>query len=214
MKKSFITLVGLVLGTFALFAQEQVPLPPAAPKSPYKDYTIQKSGFWWGGEVISGAALNFDPADNIKPVVPLQADVVLGYRFNEFIQVGGGFGFRYYFMNPNARAEYIVKDNKDKTIAPFSVPIFVDARGVMISGRSRDIVPCWSFDVGYAINDGFMVAPMVGLRFGYNERHHFILGLTYMAQQTILKHEPVQREDASWKPGFLHILGLKLAYEF
>lgn len=192
MKKLLITSLCALLGSLAVFAQ--VPTIPSAPsvnKGKYTDYTIQERGFWWGGELLGGALANE------TVYAPIQAQVIAGYRFNEFFQLGGGVGVRYYFNNTYRASRSGV-----------AVPLFLDLRGVIISGDSRFVVPCWSMDVGYVFNDGIMFSPMIGLRFGDEERHHFILGIAYMGQHTTFSFDDYKIK------GFLHGAMLKLAYEF
>lgn len=199
MKKLLLSSLCALAASLTLMAQ--VPTVPSAPnvnKGKYTDYTIQEKGFWWGGELLTGVL--FSPWSYSKSIyAPLQAQVVLGYRFNEFIQIGGGIGFRYYFNDD------IAHDGFNTSIG---IPLFVDARGLIISGQSRTVVPCWSFDLGYTIGDGMMASPMIGLRFGSGERHHFIAGLAYLAQMALVETDfgPYNR--------MMHGITLKLAYEF
>ena len=197
MKKVILTSLCVLLGSLSLLAQ--VPTVPQAPnvhkKSNYTDCTLQENGFWWGGEVLGGVL-----AHSRSLYGPLQAQVVAGYRFNEFIQIGGGVGVRYYLNDDRYRF------SKSRV----SVPIFVDARGLIISGQSRTVVPCWSMDLGWAIGDGFMASPMIGLRIGSGIRHHFIVGLAYLGQQTWLYDDYY---DVA-RVGFMNGVMLKLAYEF
>lgn len=197
MKKIILTSICALLGSVALFAQ--VPTVPQAPNvnrnSKYTDYTIQEKGFWWGGEVLSGVL-----AHPRGIYGPLQAQLVAGYRFNEFFQLGAGVGVRYYLNSDGARYS---RSN-------VSVPIFLDLRGLIISGESRTVVPCWSMDLGWAIGDGFMASPMIGLRIGSGIRHHFIVGIAYLGQQTKLYND--LRTDFHF--GFMNGAMLKLAYEF
>jgi opacity protein-like surface antigen len=193
MKKFLITSLCALLGSLAVFAQ--VPTTPSVPsvnKGKYTDYTIQESGFWWGGELLGGVLAN-----ELSVYGPIQAQVIAGYRFNEFFQLGGGVGVRYYINNLYRKSR-----------SGIAVPLFLDLRGLMISGEYRSVVPCWSLDVGYTFNDGVMFSPMIGLRFGDEERHHFILGIAYMGQHSVFNVEGILLK------GFLHGAMLKLAYEF
>jgi len=193
MKKLLLTSLCALLGSLALFAQvPTVPSEPSVHKRNYTDFTIQERGFWWGGEVLGGVLAN-----QLSVYGPIQAQVLAGYRFNEFFQLGGGVGVRYYINNTYRASRSGV-----------AVPLFLDLRGVMISGDSRFVVPCWSLDVGYAFNDGVMFSPMIGLRFGDEVRHHFILGIAYVGQESLFNVEGIMLR------GFLHGALLKLAYEF
>lgn len=199
MKKLLLSSLCALAASLTLMAQ--VPTVPSAPnvnKGKYTDYTIQEKGFWWGGELLTGVL-----ASPRSVYGPLQAQVVAGYRFNEFFQLGGGVGIRYYLNNNPYRA------NKSGV----AIPLFVDLRGLIISGQSRTVVPCWSADLGFTVFDGFMFSPMIGLRIGSGERHHFIAGIAYLGQQTILDVEGFG-DPLDFRYGFMNGVMLKLAYEF
>ena len=213
---------------------KSVPKEPDAPKSPYKDYTGVKSGFWWGAGISVGVAIPYQ--DPLKAAMPIEADFALGYRVNEFFQAGVGFGFRYYAWGDNYKYR---NPELYKGFKNMSLPLFATLGGSMMPGRSRNVVPCWEVEGGYAFGEGKKVggffAPSIGLKFGPLERHHFVLTLGYLLQQTYVHdvaietravdnsryapyidnneyYEP-QPEDPFMK-GFLHALRLRFCYEF
>lgn len=186
---------------------EELERMPQAPRSRYRDYTVAEKGFWAAVELGGGISLNHD--SSVDMTAPIDLTCTFGYRFSEFLQVGVGAGFRCYVRNSHARIEG--SGNKYEDYG-WAFPVYGNLRGVFISGQSRRVVPCWSVSVGHTFNDGFMVAPTLGLRFGSLERHHFLLGLGYTAQQTKL-NDPVEG-GVSHRFGCLHLLQLKLGYQF
>lgn len=180
---------------------------PQAPQSRYRDYSSAEKGFWAAAELAGGITVDHDSA--IDMAYPVDLTFTFGYRFSEYLQVGVGAGFRYYVENSNAR---IYRSGDKYEDYEWAFPIYGNLRGVFLSGQSRRVVPYWSVSVGHTINDGFMASPTLGLRFGAMERHHFLLGLSYTAQQTRL-HRAVDGGPIS-QFGCLHILQLKLGYQF
>lgn len=208
--------------------------PAAAPKSPYKDYTGVKSGFWWGAGLSIGVAIPYQ--DPLKAAMPVEADFALGYRVNEFFQAGVGFGYRYYAWGDNYKYRHKDLYGGFKNMA---LPLFVTLGGSMMPGRSRNVVPCWEVEGGYAFGEGKKVGgffgPSIGLKFGPLERHHFVLTLGYLLQQTYVHCLPVDtravdnsryiefidngryyepQPDDPFEKGFLHALRLRFCYEF
>ena len=185
---------------------EETARTPRVPHSRYRNYTAVTRGFWGAVEVSGGCSADHDPA--IQTVVPVELQLTGGYRFNEFIQVGVGVGFRNYIDNAKARY-YINSDGDYEADYGWAFPIYVNARGLFLSDQSRTAVPYWSVSMGHTINDGFLFSPTFGLRIGSRERHHFLLGLGYTAQYTRLK-----AVDTPYKYGCLSLLQLKLGYQF
>ena len=174
-----------------------VPQNPDAPKSPYKDFTGVKSGFWWGAGISVGVGIPYQ--DPLKACAPIEADFALGYRLNEFFQVGVGFGYRYYINTINGKERYKFHDKRlYGGFRDMSLPLFGTLSGSMMPGRSRNVVPCWEVEGGYAFGEGYKVggffSPSIGLKFGPLERHHFVLTLGYLLQDTYILHEPVAVE--------------------
>lgn len=186
---------------------EELERMPQAPRSHYRDYTEAKKGFWAAVELGGGVSVDHD--SSVDTTGPVDLTFTFGYRFSEFLQVGVGAGFRYYIENANARVYCSGGKYEDYG---WAFPVYGNLRGVFISGQSRRVVPYWSVSVGHTFNDGFMASPTLGLRFGAQERHHFLLGLGYTAQQTRL-HDLVEG-GVSRRFGCLHLLQLKLGYQF
>ncbi len=185
---------------------EQIENLPAAPESRYRDYASSTKGFWAAAELAGGVSIDHDSA--IKSTYPVDLHFTFGYRFSEYLQVGVGVGFRHYFDGKMARCYLNDKDECENY--KWAFPIYANLRGLFLSGQSRSVVPYWSVEAGHAINDGFMASPTLGLRFGTMERHHFLLGLSYTAQYTRLWGDA----EPGYKFGCLHVLQLKLGYQF
>lgn len=179
MKKLFLTLcllTGILISSYA--------------QSLTSDYTSYDRGFWIAGEFRPSYTLNISSSNS--PVVEL--DVNGGYRFNEYVRIGVGFGGRYYIKSTNVRSGNI----------SWSFPIYSNIRGNFIPTGYRDVVPYYSLDLGGTIRDGFMWRPTVGIRIG-QKRSAFLLGLTYTGQSLINRNE---------KRSYCSMLGLTLGYEY
>ena len=187
---------------------QQLEAWPKAPKSRYKDLSDQSKGFWAGVDLMFGA--NVEHEFGISGSMPLDLQVTFGYRFNEYLQVGAGAGFRYYFNNDQARA-YVNSEGKYEDYG-WSFPVYGQLRGLFFSGQSRTTVPFWQMSVGHTFNDGFMLSPALGLRFGSTERNHFTLGLHYTAQWTWLRTNLEGGPSREFGP--MHLLQLRLGYQF
>lgn len=155
----------------------------------YRDYKFYDRGFWASVETEGGYLLS---KNNDAGYAELH--FVGGYRLNEHLKVGLGFGARYYINNKVMR----YKDYK------WSFPLFADVRGNIIPELNRSIVPYYSAEFGAAINDGMFVRPAIGVRFG-EPRSSFTLAITYMAQK--LKLTPEHYSTTSF-------IGLKAGWEF
>ena len=168
---------------------EGVIMPDKPNYAPYVDYNQKESGFWAGLDLGAAVSLNVDQKK--IPSVTSGLRAVAGYRFNSFIMIGAGAGVNVYALEGN-RVDSKHSGNR------LSFPVFFNARGVMMSPRSRVTLPCWSMDIGYSFLDGFYLSPMLGIRVGGTERNHFIAGLAYALQGADLKVE------GTTSPGFLH----------
>lgn len=202
MKKFFLISAMLLCGFSFLKAQnlpEGVIMPDRPKTKAYVDYSWKESGFWAGLDLASGASVNVDP--KYATAVTTDIHAVAGYRFNSFIMIGAGVGAKIYAPSGN-RVDAKYPGNI------VSIPVFFNARGVMIDPRSRVTLPCWSLDLGYSFFDGIYVSPMLGVRVGGGERHHFIAGLAYVLQGADL------RFGDAYQKGYLHSIQLKLAYQF
>ena len=86
--------------------------------------------------------------------------------------MGVGAGVRYYINGENIRY-------RDADIV---FPIYANVRGNIIPSYERKVVPYYSLSVGGVVDDGVMVRPTIGARFGDFKRSSFLLGLSYLGQ--------------------------------
>lgn len=193
---------------------------PRAPRSRFRDPARRTRGFWAGIELSGGASVSPD----YNSMFPVELAVIPGYRFSEFFAVGVGFGFRHYFRNANMRYDRVFSGgaNSGKELVSddnyaWAFPIYLDLRGSFLSSKSRRVVPYWSLDAGYTINDGVFVSPTLGLRIGDRVRHHFIIGINYLGQDADLKAPGLDSRPGlgdGHERRFIHALRLKLGYQF
>lgn len=151
-------------------------------------------GFWFAVEASMGYTCRTG-GDNVG--MP-ELDITVGYRLNQYIKPGIGIGARYFINNSNIR-RYSRK---------WDWPIYATVRGNLIDETYRDIVPYYSFDIGGAIQDGFMVRPTIGVRFG-TSRSAFTLGLSYVGQSFASWND-----DGEKASKFYSGVALRLGYEF
>lgn len=165
----------LALAVISASAQQRhsgYTLPDTPKRAAYTDYSSLDRGFWCAVQLTP--AITSDRVGRCKGLA--QADVVAGYRFNEFFRVGLG-------ISPgiNAGTRIFPKDGGGP-YPIYSMPIYADVRGNIISQESRMAVPYWSVDAGYTINDGIYLSPTMGVRFG-SVRNNLLVGLTYIFQR-------------------------------
>ncbi len=172
--KKFLIIAALLL-PLALGAQEHTgyTLPEKPNRAKYIDFPSLDRGLWFAVQLSPGINFNYGPQ--------AQLDVIAGYRFGEFFRIGAG-------ISPQKSASY------------FTLPIFLDLRGNIISQESRMVVPYWNLDAGYVLNHGVYASPTIGIRVG-QPRNNFIAGVTY-----ILQHE--------YYDILTHAIGLRIGYEF
>ena len=187
---------------------EQLEKFPKVPQSRYKEFSERQKGFWAAIDLMAGA--NVEHKYSISGSVPIDLQFTFGYRFSEFLQVGLGAGFRYYANNDQARSYHNSQGQYEDY--GWAFPVYAQARGLFYSGQSRSVVPFWQMSVGHTFNDGFLLSPALGLRFGSAERHHFNLGLHYTAQWTWHRTDLIGGPAREFGP--LHILQLRLGYQF
>ena len=184
--RKFVLAVCLALLTFTALAQNKTgyTLPEQPKRAKYVDFPSQDNGLWFAVQVTPGISDGFFA----------QADLIAGYRAGEFFRVGAGISPRFGAVNPD-----VVNSNG------FSLPVYLDLRGNIISQESRMAVPYWSFDAGYSFLQlkGLYLSPTVGVRVGM-PRNNFIAGLTYIMQQVGGNREFIPS----------HAVGLRLGYEF
>ena len=183
----------LVLGAMAIpsFAQYREVRTLQQPKETnYRDYTSQEQGFWYAVEAEGGSSI-MEHKTNMQYV---NLTFTGGYRINEYLRVGAGFGGRMYVNNASVR----------NSNSKFGIPIFANVRGNIISAKDRDGVPFWSVNVGGITNDGAFFSPTIGYSFG-GLRNNFQVGVSYTLSN--LKDNTGVRQNYSY-------FGLKLGYEF
>lgn len=167
------------------------PVQPAVKEDrAIRDMTDNDTGFWMSAQVNGSYSVFI--SDKCTPWTEL--DVVGGYRFNQYLKVGVGFGGRYYFENDRLRSNNV----------KWSFPVFATVRGNFVPDDYRSVTPYYSLDLGAAIRDGFMWRPTVGLRIGQS-RSAFLVGITYTGQS--LKYK-------TGKDRYISGVGLTLGYEF
>jgi len=139
---------------------------PATPKrAAYKDYESQQKGWWCALELTAGASEDLDYNPHFYNA---ELSFVNGYRFNQFIAIGIGLGYRYYI--PSEKEEYrkydghnglyeIKNQHYEQTKngvtyngTPWSIPLFFNMRGNLVSNDTRRCVPYWSLDLGYTFS--------------------------------------------------------------
>lgn len=171
------------------FAQDRV---IRMPEEPVKSMNIAENntGYWCSIEINGGST----SMENHKNVALVGAEFTNGYRFDQWLKVGAGIGVMYYPNNNN------VRDTRNH----LSMPLFINARGNMLSEEIRRTVPYWSVNVGTSIPDGFFLTPTVGLRVG-EKRSAFLLGVSYT-----LRHLKTCSGSMTNYSGTM----LKLGYEF
>lgn len=165
--------------------------PGITPDADLKSYWNIDKGFWISGQ-LQGAYSLMLRGNNI-PMIEL--DVTGGYRFNEYLRTGIGFGVRYYIDNRKMR----------KSDVALSMPIYANIRGNIIHGGYRTVVPYYSLDIGGAVRDGFLWRPTIGIRVG-QERSAFLAGLVYTGQ--------CYKSVETNKSRYGSFLGITLGYEY
>ena len=189
MKKTFLLLAMAMLTIGYAYAQIHLPEKPKQHK--YVDYTEHDNGFWYAIEGNAGSSLIFRHT-NFQRVGLTFAG---GYMVNEHLKLGLGLGGNYY-VNNNRNA----RDTKNA----FTMPIYFDIRGNMVSQTVRNFVPYWSFDIGGAVGDGFFMSPTVGMRFG-QKRDSWLLGIAYTFNRI---------DNNPGYPKTVNSFALKFGYEF
>ena len=151
----------------------------AAPETPkrakYVDYDAKPNGWWCAVELMGGGSVDANYNPNLYNI---GFSFINGYRFNQWIRIGIGIGFRYYLTTDKSfyhEDKYMLEDKiyepkmiipkdapapqyKGKTYSgtPWSVPLFVDIRGNFINDDTRQVVPYWAFDFGYTFSGNYL----------------------------------------------------------
>lgn len=180
-----------MLATFSVCcSQDRVIRMPETPSKQINIAEKDEGSFWCAIELGGGSTA----MENKKNVAMVGVSYTAGYRFNQYLKLGVGLGALYY---PNSKN---VRDTKNH----LAMPLFVNARGNILTDEIRRIVPYWSINVGASLPDGFFLTPSVGLRIG-EKRNAFLVSVGYTLRH--LKAYPESIENYS---GAL----LKLGYEF
>lgn len=176
--------------TTAFSQYRPVTLPQKPVRTEYKDLNSQDNGFWCAVDVDGGSSLMYGKTN-------LQYANLLftgGYRINEYLRIGVGLGLRTYVNNNEVR----------KSDSPLALPLFVNARGNILSAHDREAVPFWSVNAGGVVGDGLLFNPTLGYSFG-GLRHNFLVGLSYTLSTFT--------DNAQHKCTY-NYLGVKVGYEF
>lgn len=166
MKRLFF-LLAVLCASMGSMAQERVIRMPETP-SRGVNIAEQEQGYWCAIEAEGGSTL----MENRRNVALVGASFVNGFRFSQYLKLGAGLGVLYYPNSSNVR-------NTDGHLA---MPLFLNARGNMLSESIRHTVPYWSVNVGATLPDGFFLTPTVGLRIG-EKRSAFLVGISYTFRQ-------------------------------
>lgn len=188
--KRTLTLLAVLAAFGGAIAQERdIIMPEVLAKTP----NIAEEGgshFWCAIEAGGGSTVMV----NRNNVAMVGASFAGGYRFSQYLKAGVGLGILYYPNNNN------VRDRKSH----LAMPLFINARGNILSDNMRHTVPYWSVSIGTTIPDGFFISPSVGLRIG-EKRNAFLINIGYTLRH--LKSHPGNITNYS---GVL----LRLGYEF
>ncbi|MCM1107680.1 MAG: hypothetical protein NC388_01360 [Clostridium sp.] len=188
MKRIVLSVVSMMtLGT-AVAQQREIRMP----EDPVRRINIAEEdrGYWCAIELGGGSTV----MENMRNVAMAGLAFANGYRFSQYIKVGVGIGALYYPNNSN------VRDTRNH----LSMPLFVNARGNILSDNMRRVVPFWSVSAGTSIPDGGFLTPGLGLRIG-EKRSAFLVGIHYT-----LRHLKSHAECTDNYSGAM----LKLGYEF
>lgn len=189
MKRYLLTALVTMCCATAFSQYRQVTLPEKPTRTGYKDLNSKDNGFWCAVDADGGSSLN--GRSNLLYTGLLFTG---GYRVNEYLRIGAGFGLRAYISNNEVR----------KSDSPLAIPLFVNARGNILSAMDREAVPFWSVNIGGAVGDGFLLNPTLGYSFG-GLRHNFLVGLSY----TLSSFTDYMNAKRTYS-----YLGIKLGYEF
>jgi hypothetical protein len=183
MKKVFLILcfIGCFATIFSQTAQKEVP---------------PDNGWWCAAEFNGGA---FWYAPHVENFVE-GFTFTNGYRFSEYIRLGIGFGVR------ATQDDYDYVSKFPYKLQAATLPLFLNARGNMMSMQSRKCVPFWNVDVGFAfLKNLFFLDAGAGMRVG-KQRHSFVLSVNYFGQM-VDRH---YRQQSNFSNGIM----VKLGYEF
>ena len=191
MKSLFVIISLLFACSNSINAQTRnIRMPEKPKRTTYTDVTSRESGYWYAIE-LTGGSMTDAGRRNLSFA---EGTIINGYRLNEFLRAGLGFGVKYYIDNDDVRSSSI----------PWAFPLYADFRGNIISQQDRSLVPYWSFDIGAEIRNGFFFSPTIGVRIGEG-RSSFLVGLNYRYGSV-----KTWKDDNDMRSMF----ALKLGYEF
>ena len=201
-KKVLLSLV-LVLTVGQVFAQRPVRLPERPTNRPaYRDHAELDNGFWCAVEAYGGTSILFK--DGVDDAQRAGLSFTGGYMVNEFLKLGLGIGGNCYVNN---------NDQLRSTSIKWTMPLFIDLRGNLLSQEVRNFVPYWSVDIGGAIRDGFFFSPTIGMKFG-EKRDSWLLGLNYNIQQIKNWTKDNRNANGQTTPEMVSFVSIKVGYEF
>jgi hypothetical protein len=134
----------------------------AAPDTPERKRAGRFSG------MIQGMGVGFQTLAGSTGMAYFETSFVCGYRFREFLFVGGGLG-----------VEHMIGDFRDSY--NICVPVFVTAK---VNMNRKRVSPYFQFDIGTRYNgnvyfqDGLFIYPKVGLDFNLGARKQRALFLS------------------------------------
>lgn len=188
--RHLLSLLAILMACGNIHAQDHDIIMPEAPAKTHNIAEEHGGSFWYAIEAGGGSTTMIKQ----KNVAIAAASFTGGYRFNQYLKVGLGIGILFYPNNQNVR-------NKESLLG---MPLFVNARGNILSDDTRHTLPYWSVNIGTTIPDGFFMSPSVGLRIG-EKRNAFLISIGYT-----LRHLKSYPGTISYYSGAL----LKLGYEF
>jgi len=191
MTKKIIFAFLLLFTTGQLYAQRNIRLPERPNRPAYIDHSEKDDGFWCALEGNVGSSIVFNHDNTVRAGLSF----IGGYMVNEYLKLGLGIGGNCYTTNND-----VIRD----TSIEWTMPLYFDARGNIVTQETRNFVPYWSVDIGGAIRDGFFFSPTIGMRIG-QKRDSWLLGLSYTVQQI---------DAIANYPETISIVSLKLGYEF
>ena len=201
-KKTLLSLL-LLLTVGQVFAQRPVRLPERPTNRPaYRDHAELDNGFWCAVEANGGTSILFK--DGVDDAQRAGLSFTGGYMVNEFLKLGLGIGGNCYVNN---------NDQLRNTSIKWTMPLFIDLRGNMLSQEVRNFVPYWSVDIGGAIRDGFFFSPTIGMKFG-EKRDSWLLGLNYNIQQIKNWTKDNRNANGQTTPEMVSFVSIKVGYEF
>lgn len=152
-----------------------VVVPETPKRAKYIDYETQDRGWWCAVEVMGGGSVDISYNPHFYNI---GFSFINGYRINQWFRVGVGVGFRYYITTDKSiyqedkwLASYGIKEPKavygkgeyppeynGKTVngSPWSIPLFLDLRGNLVTNDTRQCVPYWALDLGYSFGGKFL----------------------------------------------------------